>query len=129
MPPNLSGADLQEVHGVMLSQLPFSACPSAFLLHKALTGMAPPVPVTMGAVKTWWTQYRTAAATAAASKVGSAEDFEKRYGDRARGLVAEHPSAHKLCKALFGAKLRSSVCDRRYCEAMAAEVQRAGRSH
>ena len=40
------------------------------------------------------------ASTAAASSIESAGDFEKRYGDRARALVAEHASAYKLCKAL-----------------------------
>ena len=101
MPPkSLSGEELQQRHGGILSQPPLSEATSAYLLHKALTGRVPPVCVSMGAVKTWWTKYRLSAPAAAASSIESAGDFEQRCGDRARALVAEHPSAYKLCKAL-----------------------------
>ena len=99
MPPKvgLTAAELQAQYGDVLSAPPLSEAGSPFLLHSALTQRQPPIAVSHAAVKVWWGKYKVAPG---AEAVQSAQDLEDRHGAGIKHLVAEHPTAYKLCKAL-----------------------------
>ena len=88
----LSARDLQEQHGVSLAAPPLSACPSAYMLHKALHRLEPPMDLSYQAVRTWRQQYRSCGGV----RIESEEDVELQHGERIRHISAEASTPYKL---------------------------------
>ncbi len=51
----ITSRQLEEQHGELLRQAPYSEAASPYFLHKALTKRTPPIAVSHGTVKEWWT--------------------------------------------------------------------------
>ena len=95
--PRLTATLLQDEHGALLQQPPFSACPSAYLLHSALSKRTPPIAVSMATVKTWWLKYKHGEIQFSAS---SGKELHDKYGDTVQGLAVTNSSAYLLVRAL-----------------------------
>ena len=80
----LSTDELQAQHGELLSQSPYTECPSPFLLHKALHQRRPIIHVTVGVAKEWCKKYRVGAQQVG---VSSAKELQDNYGDRVAAVV------------------------------------------
>ena len=93
----LSAKQLQEQYGELLQQPPLSECPSAYLLHIALSRMRPPIDVSSAAVKTWWQKYKQGQIELS---VSSAKELQEKYGDIAKALAVNNSSGYLLVKAL-----------------------------
>ena len=95
--PRLTATLLQDEHGALLQQPPFSGCPSAYLLHSALSKRTPPIAVSMATVKTWWLKYKHGDIEFA---VKSGTELQDKYGDIAKELAVNNSSAYLLVRAL-----------------------------
>ena len=95
--PRLTAKLLQDEHGALLQQPPFSACPSAYLLHSALSKRTPPIAVSMATVKTWWLKYKHGEIQFSAS---SGKELQDKYSEFVTTLAVNNSSAYLLVKAL-----------------------------
>ena len=93
----LSAKQLQEQYGELLQSPPLSECPSAYLLHSALSSRRPPIDVSMAAVKTWWQKYKHGQIQLS---VSSAKELQEKYGDIVKALAVNNSSSYLLVKAL-----------------------------
>ena len=73
---------------------------TARTLRRALEERRPPVWVSEGVLKMW---FSTQASPPGTVTVSSAAELEKQYGDVVRALAAIHASAYKLCRAMLTA--------------------------
>ena len=86
---------LQEKYGDLLQQAPLSDCPSAYLLHSALSRRK--IGVSMGTVRTWWQKYKHGEIQFSAS---SCKELQEKYGDIVKVLTVNNSSAYLLVRAL-----------------------------
>lgn len=56
---SLSALELENQYSALLKESPYVDARSPFILHKCLLARTPSIIITHGAVKTWWTNYRT----------------------------------------------------------------------
>ena len=82
----LSALDLHQQYGGILAQQPLCDCPSAYLLHAALTRRSPPIAVSYAEVRLWWGKYRV---IPGCIQVDSAQALEEQYGDDIRHLAQD----------------------------------------
>ena len=94
---SLTAKELQDQYGDLLQQTHFSECPSAYLLHSALSRRTPPIHVSMGAVKTWCQKYKHGNVQ---FSVSSCKELHEKYGDLVNVLAVNSPSAYLLVRAL-----------------------------
>ena len=66
-------------------------------LSTALAARKPPIVVSRAVLEQWM---KRSIKPADAITVSSSEDLQEKYGDLAKGLVAVHATAYKLCQAL-----------------------------
>ena len=91
MPPALrplNAAELQQLHGAELSRPPLSELQSAYLLLRALDARRPRISTTRQAVRTWWSNYRSAP-DGSGHRIHDVEMLESEYGDSLRGSIQE----------------------------------------
>ena len=99
-----SAETLEQKYGSLLLELPCSDAGTPRQLFRMLEQQKPRDKISEGVCKSWFGKYRVARESSA----NTAQEFEERYGDRARPLVEEHNSAYKLTKALLA--LDPPVC-------------------
>ena len=93
----LTASELQERHGTLLSQPPYSEVDTPYLLHKGLQERDPAIQVSLKAVTVWWNKYKM---PANAVTVASAHELEELDGDSIRHVAMENKTSYKLCRAL-----------------------------
>ena len=104
----LSAQQLHDQYGELLQQPPLSECPSAYLLHSALSSRSPPIDVSIAAVNTWWKKYKHGQIQLS---VSSAKELHEKYGDIAKALAVNNSSAYLLVKALRDGELAVYIAD------------------
>ncbi len=83
MSVSLTAQQLQEQHGHLLLQPPYSEATSAYFLHRALTASG--FVVSQAAVRQWWNKYKLAVGQGA---LRSAQELEDQHGDSIRPCLA-----------------------------------------
>ena len=99
-----SADTLEQKYGSVLREPPYSDAGTPRQLFRMLEQQKPRDKISEGVCKSWFGKYLVARESSA----NTAQEFEERYGDRARPLIEEHNSAYKLTKALLA--LDPPVC-------------------
>ena len=101
-----SADTLEQKYGSVLREPPYSDAGTPRQLFRMLEQQKTRDKISEGVCKSWFGKYRVARELF----VKTAQEFEERYGDRARPLVEEQNSAYKLTKAILALDPPGLVC-------------------
>ena len=94
--PKLTAAEFERRYGALVNR-EYSGMGTARLLRNALSERRPPIEVSEGVLKVWFSNFRL---PAGGEKVSTARELNEKYGDVVAELAKTYASAFLLSKAL-----------------------------
>ena len=94
--PKLTAAEFERRYGALVNR-EYSGMGTARLLRNALSERRPPIEVSEGVLKVWFSNFRL---PAGGVKVSTARELNEKYGDVVAELAKRYESAFLLSKAL-----------------------------